>query len=74
MPLAPQAFADAWPWQQRTAVLWLPSAVNLESPYLLLNPAHSTVSEARIADTRRFEFDPRLIASRLRRARHPTHA
>jgi RES domain-containing protein len=60
MPAAPRTFGDTWLQEQRTPVLRVPSAIVPESPNLLLNPAHPEAPTARILDTRRFTFDPRL--------------
>jgi RES domain-containing protein len=60
MPAAPRTFGDTWLQEQRTPVLRVPSAIVPESPNLLLNPAHPEAPAARILDTRRFMFDPRL--------------
>jgi RES domain-containing protein len=60
MPAAPRMFGDTWLQEQRTPVLRVPSAIVPESPNLLLNPAHPEAPAARILDTRRFMFDPRL--------------
>jgi RES domain-containing protein len=64
MPAAPQAYGDVWLREQRTPVLKVPSAIIPESPNLLLNPNHPAATDARVTETRRFEFDPRLWLSR----------
>jgi RES domain-containing protein len=64
MPAVPQAFGDAWLREKRTPVLKVPSAIIPECPNLLLNPSHPAAKQARVMETRRFAFDPRLWLSR----------
>jgi RES domain-containing protein len=60
MPVAPQAFGDAWLRGKRTAVLQVPSVIVPESSNLLLNPAHPDAAGVLIIQRRRFAFDQRL--------------
>jgi RES domain-containing protein len=60
VPADPAGFGDAWLQQQRTPLLRVPSLIVPESPNFLLNPAHPESTAARIAGTRRFDFDRRL--------------
>jgi RES domain-containing protein len=64
MPAIPEDYGDVWLREQRTPVLKVPSAIIPESSNLLLNPNHPAATEARVTETRRFEFDPRLWLSR----------
>ena len=59
-PADPARVGDGWIHSRTTPLLRVPSAIIAESCNLLLNPAHPSASQARIADTRRFVFDPRL--------------
>jgi hypothetical protein len=56
VPAAPRMFGDTWLQEQRTPVV----RVRAREPNLLLNPAHPEAPTARILDTGRFTFDPRL--------------
>lgn len=57
---ATQVIGDAWVRSQRTAVLAVPSVVTPGERNYLLNPAHSRISEIRIASSQPFRPDPRL--------------
>ena len=52
---------DAWLAAGRTAVLRVPSAPVPEEWNLLINPRHPDFHRIRVAATRRFHFDQRLI-------------
>jgi RES domain-containing protein len=60
MPVASQAFGDAWLRGKRTAVLQVPSVIVPESSNLLLNPVHPDAADVVIIQRRRFTFDHRL--------------
>lgn len=65
-PLAAcQGIGSAWISGGRDLVLQVPSVLVPEETNLILNPAHPRMREVKIAATRPFRFDPRLV---LRRA------
>ncbi len=60
-PPACAAAGDAWASRGEALVLRVPSAVVPEETNLLINPRHPRAGEVRVAGTRPFAFDPRLV-------------
>jgi RES domain-containing protein len=52
---------DAWLAGARSALLLVPSAVNQQNRYLLLNPAHPDAAKVTVAEIIRAPFDARLF-------------
>jgi len=55
------ATGDAWVSRGETLTLSVPSAIVPEESNVLINPAHAHASFVRVAASRRFGFDPRLL-------------
>jgi RES domain-containing protein len=54
------AAGDAWLAERRSAALRVPSVLLPYAWYVLLNPRHSEIAHASIANLEPFHFDPRL--------------
>ncbi|HXR05784.1 MAG TPA: RES family NAD+ phosphorylase, partial [Candidatus Acidoferrum sp.] len=61
-PPSTKRIGDAWVRQARSAVLAVPSAIISGEPNFLLNPAHPDFKKILLGKSRRFAFDPRLLA------------
>ena len=51
---------DGWLTAQETLVATMPSIIVPQERNVMINPAHSLMSDVRIISTERFRFDPRL--------------
>lgn len=56
-----RALGDAWVERGESALLRVPSAVIPEEENVLLNPRHPDAARFRVASTRPFTFDARLV-------------
>ena len=60
-----RTIGDDWLDRGDTLVLEAPSALVPEESNFILNPAHPRMREVKIASTRAFHFDPRLVMRRV---------
>lgn len=55
-------FGDRWLKARTSAVIQLPSAISVEDPIILVNPAHPEAKSVTAKKLRKWLYDPRLIA------------
>lgn len=60
VPAATQSIGDRWVFEQRSAILRIPSVIVSHESNYLLNPGHPRFGEVSIGEPRPFPFDPRL--------------
>ncbi len=60
VPAATQSIGDRWVFEQRSAILRIPSVIVSHESNYLLNPGHPRFRELSIGEPRRFPLDRRL--------------